>query len=368
MAELTIRSDEQCDYDAVSLGEVMLRLDPGDVPTRKSRTFKAWHGGGELNVAEGLSYSFGMRTSVVTALVDDGVGRNIEAQLREAGVDTSHIVWLNFDGIGMVCNGINFTWSGKGLLPSVTEYYRAHTSARQLKGGDVDWSGLFSHRGVRWFHTGGIYTLISDTAPEVAKEAVMAAREAGTFVSFDLNYRSSLQPDQKKAQSINRELVQYVDFLVGNEEDFQAALGYEIEEVGQDYTSLKIEAYEKMVVRVAEDFPNLKLIGTTLRGAISADAINWGAILYSVSGRKLYQATQRDGVQIKDRTGGGDSFVSGTAAALLGGKGLKEAVEWGAAHGALVQLTPGDTTMVTQTEIEKEIARAQKGGGVRARR
>ncbi|MHC4718127.1 MAG: PfkB family carbohydrate kinase, partial [Planctomycetota bacterium] len=194
MAKLKIKSADDCRYDQVSLGEVMMRIDPGDVPTAKATTGRIWHGGGETNVAEGLAYCFGLRTAVVTALVDDGIGRNIENQLRSAGVDTSHIIWFNTRGEGRFStdqkgtlhNGINFTFSGKGVLPSITEYYRAHTAIRQLAPGDVDWKGLFG-AGVRWFHTGGIYTLISPTSGAVAIEAMDAAGDAGTFRSFDLN-------------------------------------------------------------------------------------------------------------------------------------------------------------------------------------
>lgn len=193
MADLKIKSAEECIYDEVSLGEVMLRVDPGDVPTSRARTGRIWHGGGETNVAEGLSYCFGLRTAVVTALVDDGIGWNIENQMREAGVDTTNIIWFNTKGSGKFStdakgtlhNGVNFTWGGKGVLPSVTEYYRAHTPIREISAGDFDWTGLFA-RGVRWFHTGGIFTLISPTSAGVAIEAMEAAKAAGTVCSFDL--------------------------------------------------------------------------------------------------------------------------------------------------------------------------------------
>ncbi|MCD6377522.1 MAG: sugar kinase, partial [Planctomycetes bacterium] len=234
MADLNIKPADQCKYDAVSLGEVMMRIDPGDVPTARARTARIWHGGGETNVAEGLSYCFGLRTAVVTALVDDGIGRNIENQMREAGVDTSLIIWFNTDGKGKFStdkkgtlhNGVNFTWRGKGVLPSITEYYRAHTPIREIKPGDFDWKGLFD-QGVRWFHTGGIYTLISPSSGQVALEALKAAGEAGTFRSFDLNYRSKVEPDKERARKQNRQIVEHCDFLVGNQSDFEDALGEE---------------------------------------------------------------------------------------------------------------------------------------------
>jgi len=363
-------------YDAVSLGEVMMRIDPGDVPTRRARYARIWHGGGETNVAEGLSACFGLKTAVVTALVDDGIGRNIENQLREAGVDTSHITWFSTSGEGRFAtdakgtlhNGVNFTWRGRGVLPSVTEYYRAHTPVRELKPGDVDWKAIFE-KGVRWFHTGGIYTLISPTSSELALEAVQTAGEHGVFRSFDLNYRAKVEPDKEKARDINRRIVPHTDFLVGNQGDFFDALGYEAEKLAtSDPFEVWLEAYQQMLRRVAKDYPNLKLIGTQLRAAITADRIHWGAVLYDVAEDKMHLAVARENVEIADRTGGGDSFMSGVAAALLKGQDVDVAVQWGAAHGILVQETPGDTTMVTQREVEKEVQRALKGGGVSALR
>jgi len=376
MSDLGIKPADGARYDEVSLGEVMMRIDPGDVPTARARTARVWHGGGETNVAEGLAYCFCLRTAVVTGLVDDGIGRNIENQLREAGVDTSPIIWFSTSGKGdhstdakgTLHNGINFTWSGKGLLPSLTEYYRAHTAVRELKVGDVDWMGLFGE-GVRWFHTGGIFTLISPTSADLALEAMKIAGKHGAFRSFDLNYRSKVEPDKKRARAINKKIVAETDFLVGNQGDFDDALGYEIEKVAPDVSHDEwLEVFAKLLRKVAGDFPNLKLIGTQLRGALSADRINWSAVLYDVADDKLHKAVVRENIEIADRTGGGDSFVSGVAAALMKGKDVGEAVQYGAAHGSLVQATPGDTTMVTQSQVEKEIARALKGGGVSALR
>jgi 2-dehydro-3-deoxygluconokinase len=376
MADIKIKPASECRYDGMSLGEVMMRIDPGDVPTAKARTGRIWHGGGEINVAEGLSACFGLRAAAVTALVDDSIGRNIENQLREAGVDTKHIVWFNTDGKGefstdqkgTLCNGIHFTWAGKGILPSVTEYYRAHTAIRELKAGDIDWNGLFC-QGVRWFHTGGIYTLLSPTSAGVALEAMKAAGKHGTFRAFDLNYRSKVEPNKARAHEINRAIVPETDFLVGNQGDFEDALGYETEKVAKDAPfDVWLTAYSKMLRQVAKDYPNLKVIGTQLRGALSADLINWSAVLYDVAEDAILCATTRENVEIADRTGGGDSFASGVAAALMDGQDLQNAVEWGAAHGVCVQCTPGDTTMVTKKDVLKEVKRAQSGGGVSALR
>jgi len=361
----------------VSLGEVMMRIDPGDVPTARARTARIWQGGGETNVACGLAYCFGMRTAVVTALVDDGIGRNIENQMRECGVDTSNIMWFNnkgegehaTDAKGTISNGVNFTWSGKGVVPSITEYYRAHTAIRELKPGDVDWVGLFAS-GVRWFHTGGIYTLISPTSADVALEAMRAAGAAGAVRAFDLNYRSKVEPNKDRARANNQKIVAETDFLVGNQGDFDDALGETLDrEVSKDEPfDVWLEVYSAMLKRVAEKYPDLKLIGTQLRAALSADRINWGAVLYDVAEDAIHVAVTRENVEIADRTGGGDSFASGVAAALMNGKGPDEAVQWGAAHGICVQSTPGDVSMVKQADVLKEVKRAMTGGGVSALR
>ena len=374
MADFAIRPAAECEYDAVALGEVMMRIDPGDVPTPRARTARIWHGGGETNVAEGLAACFGLRTAVVTALVDDGIGRNIENQMREAGVNTRHIVWFSnrgkgefaTDAKGTLHNGINFTWSGKGVLPSLTEYYRAHTPIRELRKGDVDWEAIFG-RGVRWFHTGGIYNVISPTSCDVAIEALQAAGRHGTFRSFDLNYRSKVEPNKDRAREVNRRAAAESDFLVGNQSDFDDALGYQTEKVSEsDPFDVWLEAYAGMLRQVARDFPDLKLIGTQLRAALSADRIHWGAVLFSVAEDKVYSAVTREKVEIADRTGGGDCFVSGTGCPLMLGMELQDVVDYGAAHGILVQETPGDTTMVTLLDVEKEVKRARSGGGVRA--
>ena len=375
--KLKLKSKDQTRYDAMSLGEVLLRLDPGDVPSARARLARIWQGGGETNVAIGLSYTFGLRAAVVTALVDDGVGRNIENQLREVGIDSSRIIWFDnnnrgehsTDAKGTLHNGINFTWAGKGVLPSVTEYYRAHTPIREIGPGDVDWDTLFGELGTRWFNTGGIYTLLSPKTADLALEAMKKAGDHGVGRSFDLNYRSKVEPDKERARSSNRSIVPHVDFLVGNQDDFSDALGYETPSVPKEAPFEEwLEVYSGMLRQVASAYPNVKLIGTQLRGALSADRINWGAVLFDTEADRVYQAPIRENIEIADRTGGGDSFASGVVAALLQGKGVGTAVEWGAAHGILVQETPGDTTMVRQSDVEKEVSRAQKGGGVSALR
>ena len=372
-----IKPADQCRYDGMSLGEVMLRLDPYDVPTARARLFRVSQGGGETNVSCGLAYTFGLRSAVLTALVDDNVGLNIRNQLREAGVDTSKIIWFNTknddssyttDQKGSLMNSLNFTFVGKGLLPSDTTYYRAHSAVRQLKAGDFNWDEIFGKEGVRVFNTGGILTLISPTSSELAIEAVQKANANGTFVSADLNYRAKVQPNKEIARNINKKIAPYLGFLVGNDSDLSDALGYDTNVVKGASFEEWLEAYKETVKKVSADYPNLSLIGTQWRGAENADLIHWGAVLYDALEKKFYAATVRRNIPIKDRTGGGDSFASGVLSALLLGKDLQTAVEWGAAHGILVQETPGDFTMVTLKDIEKEVKRAQAGGGVKADR
>lgn len=372
-----MKPSDACKYDGVSLGEVMLRFDPFDVPTARARLMRVFQGGGETNVACGLAYAFGLRTAVITALVGDDIGKSIRNQLRESGVDTSMIIWFNTksDGLrlstdqkGTLMNGINFTFVGKGVIASDTLYYRAHTPMRELQEGDVDWDGLFGRDGVRVLNTGGIYTLISPTSAGLAIQAVQKANEHGTFVAADLNYRSKVEPDKNRAREINREITPYLGFLVGNDSDLHDALGYETKVAANAPFAEWRAAYQETVRQVAKDFPNLSLIGTQWRGATNADIVSWGAVLYDVAADKMFQAVLREEVPIADRTGGGDSFASGVLAALLKGKDLDTAVQWGAAHGMLVQETPGDTTMVDERMVVSEVKRAMTKRGVRATR
>lgn len=382
MAERTVRyteikSADCCRFDAVALGEVMLRLDPFDVPTARSKLMRVFQGGGETNVACGLAYTFGLRAAVVTGLVDDHIGKNIRNQLREAGVDISEIVWFDTkndgsrfstDKKGTLMNGINFTFRGKGVIPSDTLYYRAHTAVREMRLGDVDWDRLFTKEGVRVFSTGGIFTLISPTSADLAIQAARKANEHGTFVAADLNYRSKVEPNKNRAREINRQISPYLGFLVGNDSDLSDALGYETPVAADAPYEEWIVAYTETVQRMAKDFPNLSLVGTQWRGATNADLVSWGAVLYDAINDKMYEAPLRVDIPIADRTGGGDSFASGVLAALLKGKDLETAVQWGAAHGILVQETPGDITMVDSNAVLTEVARAQTSGGVRATR
>jgi len=363
---LKIRPKQECRWDLVSLGEVMLRLDPGDGRVSTARTFQAWEGGGEYNVARGLRRCFGMDTAIVTALADNPVGRLIQDFIYQGGVDQSHLKWVPYDGVGRwVRNGLNFTERGFGLRAAVGCSDRGHTAVSQLKPGEIDWEQIFGGEGARWFHTGGIFAGLSETTPLVANEAMQAAKRHGTLISYDLNYRESLWKaigGKKRAVEVNRELVSQVDALLGNEEDFTAALGFEVEGVDENLSKLDAANFQRMIERVLKEFPNLKIVATTLRNAKTATRNDWGAVCYYEG--KLYQATTREDVEIFDRIGGGDSFASGLIYGFLTDRGAQWAVECGAAHGALAMTTPGDTTMATLAEVE----RVMKGASARVAR
>ncbi len=366
MTGLVIRPAAQCRYDAVALGEVMLRLDPGEGRIRTTRTFRVWEGGGEYNVVRGLRRAFGRRTAVVTALADNEVGRLVEDCILTGGVDTEHIRWVPYDGVGRdVRNGLNFTERGFGVRGAVGVSDRGHTAMAALAPGDVDWDAVFAP-GVRWLHTGGIAAALSDTMAQVVVEAVTAARRHGVVVSYDLNYRPSLWRaigGQARAQEVNRAVAPHVDVMIGNEEDFTAALGFEVPGARADLAELDADAFASMVTAVAAEYPNLHVVATTLRTVRSATVNDWGAIAWSRE-TGVVRATQRDSLEILDRVGGGDSFASGLIDGLLDGADLATAVEYGAAHGALAMTTPGDTSMATAAEVRKLAA----GGGARVDR
>ena len=358
----TLEAAGTCTYDIVSLGEVMLRLDPGEGRIHTSRTLNVWEGGGEYNVARGLRRCFNQRAAIITALADNPIGRLVEDLMLQGGVDTRALVWKPYDGVGRrVRNGLNFTERGFGPRAGVGCSDRGHTAISQLQIGDVDWGRIFGVGGTRWFHTGGIFAALSDGTPEVALHALRAAKRGGACVSYDLNYRSSLWRDiggQAKAREVNRALVPHVDVLFGNEEDFSAALGFELDGGAKDFSQLDVDSFRRMVTRVRETFPNLALVATTLREAHSATRNGWGAVC--AGGDQFWQVPLRE-IEILDRVGGGDSFASGFIYGLLEGKDPGWALECGVAHGALAMSTPGDTTMATLPEV----LRAMKGGGAR---
>jgi 2-dehydro-3-deoxygluconokinase len=363
---MKLKTKEQCRWDLMSLGEVMLRLDPGDGRVATARQFQAWEGGGEYNVSRGLKRCFGMTTAVVTALADNAIGRLIEDLMMQGGVDLEHVRWAEYDGVGRnVRNGLNFTERGFGVRAAMGCSDRGNSAASQLKAGDIDWERIFVQQGTRWFHTGGIFAALSESTPVVAKEAMMAARRAGTVVSYDLNYRASLwnsMGGKKKAQEVNRMLAPFVDVMFGNEEDFTAALGFSVGGVDERHAELDHVQFKAMIKNVIEEFPQLSAVATTLRHARTATSNDWSAIAFCDGG--FYTAPHRKNLEIYDRVGGGDAFVSGFIYGLLTGRDAQWAVECGAAHGALAMTTPGDTSMATLPEVMQ----LMKGGSARIQR
>lgn len=360
---MNIKPREQCKWDMAALGEVMLRLDPGDGRIRTTRSFNVWEGGGEYNVARGLRRCFGLRTTVVTAVVDNEIGRLLEDLMLQGGVDLSHIKWVPFDGIGRAARiGLNFTEKGFGVRAAVGCSDRAWSAASQLKPGDIDWKQLFEVEGVRWFHCGGIFAALSATTSEIAIEAMEAAHAAGTIISYDLNFRPSLWKSQggtARAMEVNRRIASLVDVMIGNEEDFTAALGFEVPGLDEHISKLDPANFKKMIVEACKMYPNFQAVATTLRNAKTASLNDWGAILWT--GGEFYEAPLRENLEIYDRVGGGDSFASGVAYGFLAGKTPQQIVEYGAAHGALAMTTPGDTSMATLKEVES----VMKGKGAR---
>lgn len=366
MAVIDLKPKSKCKYDIVSLGEIMLRLDPGQERIHTTRHFRVWEGGGEYNVARGLKRCFGKDAAVVTAIVDNPVGRLLEDLLYEGGVSTEYVKWVPYDGIGRkVRIGLNFTERGFGVRAAVGCSDRGHSAASQLKKGDVDWEKIFAADGVRWFHTGGIFAGLSETTPQVIIEAVTTAKKYGTVVSYDLNYRASLWKDvggKEKSKEVNRAIAPYVDVMLGNEEDFTAALGFEVKGLDEECSKLDPTNFKKMIAEAVKAFGNFKVVATTLRNAKTATVNDWGAILYTQG--EFYDAMLRENLEIYDRVGGGDSFASGLIYALMEGKSPSEAVNYGAAHGALAMMTPGDTTTASLKEVEK----VMKGGTARVDR
>ncbi|MGD0891974.1 MAG: sugar kinase [Terracidiphilus sp.] len=353
-------------WDCLSLGEVMLRLDPGEGRIQTTRHFQAWEGGGEYNVARALRRCFGLRTAIATALADNPIGRLVEDLILQGGVDPSLLKWIPYDGVGRtVRNGLNFTERGFGVRAAAGCSDRGHTAISQVKPGDFNWPEIFgAGNGTKSFHTGGIFAALSPSTAQVAVEAMDAAREQATLVSYDLNFRDSLWKSiggKAQAQEVNRELVRKVDLLLGNEEDFSAMLGVSIPGVSDDFAELPIAGYEDMLRELASAYPNLKLIASTLRTAPTASRNAWGAIaLYE---DRIVHVPQHN-IDIYDRVGGGDSFASGLIYGLLAGKPIDWAVRCGVAHGALAMTTPGDTSMATLAEVERLI----QGGSARIAR
>ena len=351
---LSIKPRQPKGYDCVSLGEIMLRLDPGEGRIKTARSFNLWEGGGEYNVSRGLARCFGLRTAVATALVDNEVGRLLEGFILQGGVDNAFIRWQTFDGIGRTArNGLNFTERGFGIRGALGVSDRANTAASQLKAGDFDWKHIFDACGTRWFHTGGIFAALSTTTPALVLEALKAAKQCGVIASFDLNYRPSLWNcigSKEEAQRIGANIAEYVDVLIGNEEDFTQCLGFEVAGNGKGLSSLDTDGYIQMHAQVLKRFPNVKAVATTLRTVKTATVNGWGAIC--TANGMTYHSQMWDSLEIMDRVGGGDSFAAGLIYGLMQHGDPQYAVDCGAAHGALAMTTPGDTSMASVKEVE----------------
>jgi 2-dehydro-3-deoxygluconokinase len=360
--QLKIRPAEECAFDLLALGECMIRLSPpGHQRIELTNVFEAYAGGGEYNVAYALA-RYGMRTAWVSRLVDNPLGHFIRNHAQGSGMDLGEVVWVPYDGSGRSDRiGLNFTEVGIGVRASVSMYDRGHTAIAHIKPGDVDWKRIFAKRGVRWFHTGGIFTALSDSCAEVALESMKAAHDAGSVVSYDLNFRSKLW-SSKKAIEVTRTLIPYTDVLIGNEEDFQKVLGFQVEGTDESLKALPVEGYRKMVEKVVKEYRNIRAVGTTLREVVSGLINNWSAIMYYDG--VFYESRKFMNLEIEDRVGGGDGFCSGFVYGLLHGMSPQECVDLGAAHGAMLQTTRGDTSMVTM----EETMHVMKGGSARIKR
>ena len=338
-------------FDAVALGEVMLRFDPGEGRISTARSFQVWEGGGEYNVMRGLRRCFGLRTAVVTALVDNAVGRLTEDLILQGGVDTSHILWATDDGVGRsVRNGLNFVERGFGLRGALGVSDRANTAASQLRPGDIDWDSVFG-AGVRWFHTGGIFAALSDTTADVAEEAMIAARRHDVTVSYDPNYRRSLwvgRGGADAARETDLRLARHAQVVVG-------ALG--LAGHNPDADRLTADEIPDALEAVAALLPGERVLATTLRDVRSAGVNDWSAAAWSLDTGHVAGPRMR-GVHVLDRIGSGDAFAAGFIYGVLTGAGLEQALTYGIAHGALVMTTPGDVSMASLAEVE-----ALAGGG-----
>jgi 2-dehydro-3-deoxygluconokinase len=359
---LKLRSASECELDLLALGECMIRLSPpGHQRIELTPVFEAYAGGGEYNVAYALA-RYGLRTGWVSRLTDNPLGHFIRNHAKGSGMDISEVVWVPYDGSGRADRiGLNFTEVGIGVRASVTMYDRGHTAVAHMKPGDVDWQRIFSRRGVRWFHTGGIFTALSDSCADVAFESMKAAHDNGAIVSYDLNFRSKLWTS-KKAIEVTRKLVPSIDVLIGNEEDFQKVLGFEVGGTDESLKQLSVEGYKKMVEKVVNTYPRIQAVGTTLREVVSGLINNWSAIMYYDG--TFYESKKYMNLEIEDRVGGGDGFCSGFVYGLLHGMTPQDCVELGVAHGAMLQTTRGDTSMVTM----EETMHVMKGGSARIKR
>lgn len=337
--------------DCLALGEVMLRFDPGPTRIAEAESFKVWEGGGEYNVARGLCRCFGHRTAIITALVDNAIGRLVKNRIAAGGVDTSLVRWLPDDGIGLARrNGIYFLERGFGIRPALGVSDRGHSAISQLRPGEIDWQRIFAENQVRWFHTGGIMAGLSPTSPEVILEAMTAAKQHGAIISYDLNYRSSLWQSfggKKKAEEVNRRILPHVHVLFG------------VESLDSTPTDLDPEPFRRAIEKTAGLYPNLATIATTMRIVRTASRNDWSGLLWH--GKGFYQGTRFPNLEILDRVGGGDAFAAGIIHGLLLNLDPQQAIDYGVVHSALTMTTPGDNSMCTLAELDRFLANQESG-------
>ncbi len=358
---LTIRRDAKLDF--LALGALVHRLDPGVIPFRKARSVEVHVSGGEYNVAANLSECFGLKTGVATAMVDYPLGELVQARVREAGV-TPFYKMFEHDGVRGPNIATVFSDRGHGVRPPVVFYNRSNEAGAMLKPGDFDWKEIFAP-GVKWFHSGGIFSALSPTTPELVIEGMKAAKAAGAVTSFDLNFRAKLWKSvggEQKAVETLRRIVEHVDVLIGNEEDLQKGLGVKGPEVTKKSESkLDTAQFFGMMEATVKTFPNIKAVATTLREVHTTNRHDWSAVLW-LDGKSYTAPTCELGVIC--RIGGGDGFAAGLIYGLIAGKTPDEALRLGWAHGALVTTFPGDTSMATLAEVEA----LAKGGSARVQR
>ncbi len=337
--------------DCLALGEVMLRFDPGPTRIAEAENFQVWEGGGEYNVARGLSRCFARRTAVVTALVDNAIGRLLKNRMTAGGVDTSLIRWLADDGIGEACrNGVYFLERGFGLRSALGVSDRGHSAVSQLRPGDIDWEEIFSKHKVRWLHTGGIMAGLSASSPKVIIEAMTVARRHGAKISYDLNYRSSLWQrfgGKEKAEEVNRSILPYVDVLFG------------VENLPSIPKDLDPQPFRLAIEKTAGEYPNLAAIATTMRIVHTASCNAWSGLLWQQG--SLYQGPRFPNLDILDRVGGGDAFAAGIIHGLLEDLKPQKSIDYGVVHGALTMTTPGDNSMCTLAELDRFLENRDAG-------
>ena len=346
-------------YDLVTFGEAMIRLTAPDfMRLEQVSSLSITAGGAEMNVAVNAA-QLGLKSAWVSRLVDNWSGRYIQNKGRELGVDMTNIVWVDFDGVGFERNGFYHLEMGAGPRASSVTYDRGHSAISKVQTGEINWDSIF--KGAKWFHLSGITPALSESAVAVSAEALQAAQAAGVKTSYDLNFRSKLW-SADEAQAANKPMMAHVNVLIGNEEDFEKSLGFAAEGTTDSYSKLEPESYKEVAQKVKESYPNIEMIGTTLRDAKTGLLNDWRTLLYD--GAEFYLSRIYEDLELVDRVGGGDSFSSGLIYSLLNGKNPQEAVDFAGGYSALAHTFPGDFNWATAEEAEK----AMQAGSVRISR